>query len=270
MTPKFSNTCSAFSRVNLGQLPKLHFPMFDGDHPKLLQSRCENYFEMYSVNPSVWVRVTVMHFDDSAAHWLQSVNRRIRTVTWTELCSWIHNRFGRDQHESLIRQLFHIKHMTSVQEYTTQFTELIDQLLAYEPAADQRYYMACFIDGLKDEIKSVILVQCPMDLDTACTLALLQEEAEAACHRDYHRSDSGFKTRPNNMANALLLPLPPVKSDTQLGGAPAHEQWITAVAKATSSDDKVVALHAYRRVKGLCQFCAEKWARGHKCNTPCL
>lgn len=46
---------------------------------------------------------------------------------------------------------------------------------------------------------------------------LLQEEAEGTRRRDYHRSDSRFKSRPNNMANALPLPLPPVKSDKQLG-----------------------------------------------------
>jgi hypothetical protein len=50
-----------------------------------------------------------MHFEGLAARWLQSVNHQIRSTTWTELCSWIHDRFGRDQHESLICQLFHIK-----------------------------------------------------------------------------------------------------------------------------------------------------------------
>jgi hypothetical protein len=33
-----------------------------------------------------------------------------------------------------------------------------------------------FIDGLKPEIKSVVLMQRPKNLDTTCTLALLQEE----------------------------------------------------------------------------------------------
>jgi hypothetical protein len=42
---------------------------------------------------------------------------------------------------------------------------------------------------------------------------------------------------------------------------------VTASSLATdnSSDGKVTALPAYRRARGLCQFCAEKWARGHKC-----
>jgi hypothetical protein len=64
---------------------------------------------MYEVAPSVWVRVATMHFEGAAAKWLQSVHHTIRSASWSELSSWIHDRFGRDQHESLIRQLFHIK-----------------------------------------------------------------------------------------------------------------------------------------------------------------
>lgn len=30
-------------------------------------------------------------------------------------------------------------------------------------------------------------------------------------------------------------------------------------------DDKLSALRANRRVRGLCERCAEKWVRGHKC-----
>jgi hypothetical protein len=50
---------------------------------------------------------------------------------------------------------------------------LNDQLIAYDPAADQHYYAIHFVDGLKDEIKFVIMVQRHVDLDTACMLELL-------------------------------------------------------------------------------------------------
>lgn len=33
-----------------------------------------------------------------------------------------------------------------------------------------------FIDGLKDDIRAVVIVHRPQDLDTASSLALLQEE----------------------------------------------------------------------------------------------
>jgi hypothetical protein len=102
------------------------FPKFEGENPKLWKSRCENYFEMYSVDSSVWVWVATIHFEGPTAHWLQFVDHRIRTVSWNELCSWIHERFGRDQHEILIRQLYHIRQIGSVQEYIDKFCELVD------------------------------------------------------------------------------------------------------------------------------------------------
>jgi hypothetical protein len=63
------------------------FPKFDGDNPKLWQAKCENYFDMYTVAPSVWVRVATMHFEGPIAKWLQSVHHRICSATWSELCS---------------------------------------------------------------------------------------------------------------------------------------------------------------------------------------
>jgi hypothetical protein len=74
----------------------MKFHQFDGDNPKLWQSRCENYFYMYSVESSMWVRMASMHFDGLVAKWLHSVNHRIHKATWTGLCSWIHDRFGKD------------------------------------------------------------------------------------------------------------------------------------------------------------------------------
>jgi hypothetical protein len=36
-------------------------------------------------------------------------------------------------------------------------------------------------------------------------------------------------------------------------------------APAKGQDDKLSTLRAYRRARGLCEVCAEKWVRGHKC-----
>ena len=37
-------------------------------------------------------------------------------------------------------------------------------------------------------------------------------------------------------------------------------------APAKGQDDKLSTLRAYRRARGLCEVCAEKWVRGHKCD----
>lgn len=117
-----------------------------------------------------------MHFTDAAGRWFQSVEKKIRAASWSEFCKLVLDRFGRDQHELLVRQLFHIKQQGSVADYITQFSSLMDQLLAYEGHTDPLHYTMKFIDGLKPEFKSAILLQRPSTLDTAFVLAQLQEE----------------------------------------------------------------------------------------------
>jgi hypothetical protein len=69
----FTNGCpnpNCNARLSMGRLPKIDSPKFDGENPKLWQSRCEIYFEMYSVEPQIWVRVATMCFVGAAARWL--------------------------------------------------------------------------------------------------------------------------------------------------------------------------------------------------------
>jgi hypothetical protein len=46
-------------------------------------------------------------------------------------CTMVHDRFGRDQHEALIRQLFHIRQLGTIAEYVEKFSTLADQFAAY-------------------------------------------------------------------------------------------------------------------------------------------
>ena len=156
-------------------------------------SRVEHYLEMYHVDPSEWVGLAAYHCTDSAGRWIQSVEKRLKHIQWPEFCRAVHDRFDRDQHELLLRQLFHIRQTSTVAEYVERFSGLVDQLTAYDSPPDALCFTTRFVDGLKDDIKSVIVVQRPSSLDTACSLALLQDEmAEQTKKRDYRRPDSGF------------------------------------------------------------------------------
>jgi hypothetical protein len=86
---------------------------------------------------------------------LQSTERHLKHVGWCEFCAMVHERFGRDQHEALIRQLFHIRQSGSVTEYVDLFSSFVDHLAAYESQADPLYYIMHFVDGLRDDIKSM-------------------------------------------------------------------------------------------------------------------
>lgn len=50
------------------------------------------------------------------------------------------------------------------------------QILAHDKKFNAATMTNRFIDGLKDDIKVVVLVHRPSNLDTASSIALLQEE----------------------------------------------------------------------------------------------
>ena len=89
----------------------------------------------------------------------------------------------------MIRQLYHISQDTTVADYVQRFSELVDQLIAYEHTTDPMYYTIRFVDGLRSDIRASVLVQRPSTLDSACSLALLQEEI-SRCVRVFHQQDT--------------------------------------------------------------------------------
>ena len=169
-----------------GKLPKMPFPTFDGTDLKLWITCAEDYFVMYSVDPSVWIQCSRMQFLGPAKRWIQSVSHELKTMTWSQFCQALHNRFDHDHHELLLRKMNRIRQTSSVQDYVDRFSELVDQLKAYDPSTNDLHFITRFVDGLFNDIHAVILVQRPTSLDTAYTLALLQEEAnETNKRRDF-------------------------------------------------------------------------------------
>ena len=61
-------------------------------------------------------------------------------------------------------------------EYLEKFGSLVHQILAHDPKFSAATITNPFTDGLKDDIKAVVLVQRPGNLDTASSIVLLQEE----------------------------------------------------------------------------------------------
>jgi hypothetical protein len=148
--------------------------------------------------------------------------------------------------------------MTStVPEYIAEFTSIVDQLKAYTSHQDPIYYVQRFIDGLRDDIKAVVLLQRPSTLDTACVLAQLQEEVSTP-RKPFHRLD--VPSYKSSTLGAHPLPLPPVKA----AAAAAAENRPPDPVK-TTAEDKYNALREHRRAQGLCYRCGTKWFRGHKC-----
>jgi len=246
----------------MGRLPKLVFPSFDGENPKIWISNSEKYFDMYRVDPAVWIKVASMHFSGSAAIWWQSVEKRLSQASWGEFGRLLLERFGRDQHELFIRQLFHIRQTGSVAEYVSKFSELVDQLVACGQQSNPLYYTTRFIDGLRDDIRASVILQRPATHDVAASLALLQEEVSDPRRHDVRRAESGYVSKFSNKSSGALSVPPKIDKSTVQSSSDK-----SAVEPNKSPSEKLKALKAYRRAQGLCERCAEKWSRDHRCST---
>ncbi|KAM3330169.1 hypothetical protein ACQJBY_026885 [Aegilops geniculata] len=250
-----NGTSSSSGNSGHGRPPSVDFPRFDGENPKLWQTRCVDYFDMFDTDPDLWIAVAAMQFEGPAARWLSSVQQKFIRSSWDEFCAAVLALFGRNQHQTLVRKMYRLRQTGSVEEYINQFSELMDQLTAYEPEPDMLHYTTRFVDGLKPTVRMVVAVQRPADLDAAYSITAVQEEvgySEPEYPHSNKRTSYSTPSRQYKQPTEYKAPSKVRTSDTQ---------------KMTSvPEDKLATLKAYRRAKGLCYICGERWGRDHKCN----
>lgn len=231
--------------------PKIEFPKFDGENPKLWQQQCETYFEVFRVQPCLRTRYAALGFQGNAALWFQGVETKGRVEDWDTMCRLVHDYFGKNKQASYRHQMRVLRQTSTISDYWDRFSKLRHQLLLYNPHIDEGHFVDEFIAGLRDDIRSAIWLHRPQDLETAHLLALLQEEESVPCKkRSYSKSDF----RDNNKSKWTS------RSDDISRSESKRTEY-------TKSDDKLEALKAYRRSKGLCFTCGEKYSSTHKCPT---
>jgi len=248
-SPPQTHDCDADLRLNgsrLGPVPKLEFPKFDGENPRLWKDCCEMYFEVSHVSESLKTRFAALNFSGPAAAWLQTLELRGRVTSWETLCSAVCERFDKNQYSTYMRQLDLLRQTGSVSEYYAAFEQLSHQILLYNNSYDDVFFVNRFLYGLKDDIRAPITLHRPKNVDTASALALLQEQ---------------------ELENAKKLS---PKTDTSRAGSrvfTATDKSKPGFHKADKQvvDDKWAAIKAYRKANGLCYVCGEKWGHGHKC-----
>jgi hypothetical protein len=115
--------CSAIPHSSHG--PKMEFPKFDGENPRLWRDQCVLFFEVYGTHPAMKTRFAILNFKGAAATWLQMVERRGRITDWSQLCELVFAKYDKDQYQQQLRQLEMLKQTGSVAEYHSQSRSLL-------------------------------------------------------------------------------------------------------------------------------------------------
>lgn len=77
-------------------MPKIDFPNFFGEHPKIWGEKCEKYFAMYAVPVHPWAPFSTINFSGNAALWLQTYEAQHSVESWPDLCVAVEAKFIRD------------------------------------------------------------------------------------------------------------------------------------------------------------------------------
>jgi hypothetical protein len=81
-------------QFNRAALPKLGFPKFCGDHPRIWIDKCCDYFHIYNIPECMWTTVASLHMEDNAAKWLQVYKLKVGLGDWGMFVAAVEEKFG--------------------------------------------------------------------------------------------------------------------------------------------------------------------------------
>lgn len=179
---------------------------------------------------------------------------------WKELVQGVMARFMHNQQQVLLRRLYHISQLTTVEDYVQRYSDLVDQLQAHGTQSDRLHYLTRFLDGLMPAVRVLVAIQQPADLDTSYTLALLYEDLGDGSNPLQSQSTIGSTSRRPPSVTPTAQPPPPAKWISR-----TVEERKQSESGRQGAEDKWKNLKAYMRAKNLCFMCGEKYSRDHKC-----
>jgi hypothetical protein len=115
-----------------------------------------------------------------------------------------------------------------------------------------------FLDGLKYNIRSAIALHKPRTVDAALSLALMQEEIVEASSRR-------FTPRARDSRLNFKSAYTPSEATTPVSGAGNTPATVVKSNSKPKWDEKLAALRAARKAKGLYMKCGDPYSPQHCC-----
>ncbi|KAJ0836439.1 putative nucleotidyltransferase, Ribonuclease H [Helianthus annuus] len=233
---------------------KLIFPRFNGDHdPTGWIYQAEQFFDFQKITEDDQVQLASFHLDGIAIQWYKWYTKTRGPLTWLEFTEALLKRFGPTDYEDPSESLHRLKQLTTVTAYQEAFERLSNRI----DGLPEPFLVGCFVGGLKEEIRLEVKLKKPRNLLEAIGFARAVEEKINYGRKFPHsqRTPSFFSTPKSETSPGILGPAP-----TQRLALPAPNP----IRRLSSAEAR------NRREKGLCYYCDERYAPGHKCSKPQL
>ena len=158
-----------------GWVPKMDFPRFDGIDAKIWVDKCEAFFELYQIHEDFKVTSASLYLTDNAAHWYQAFKMSSACHNWAQFRAAVLLEFDVNVHRDKMKSLLLLKQTGTVEEYKTQFLQLVYAVRLYEQNLSDTFLVTRFVTGLKDELRAHVEMQLPTTVQQAVTYAVVQE-----------------------------------------------------------------------------------------------
>ncbi|XP_020546936.1 uncharacterized protein LOC110011314 [Sesamum indicum] len=254
---EFSGSQGCFPPIS-----SIEFPRFNGDEPRGWIRKCQWYFQtVYTIPEDQRVSLASIHLSGRAELWFQGLVEK-GLPSWQEFIEAVYERFeGRDP-GAVLGEFNTLQQGTkSVEQYLENFEELKSHVMVFHSNFPESYYVTCFINGLRPDIKGQVISLRPTRLHQAVALAKNQENTVNAILQlanpntkpwPHSKQFSAPKPTSNPLPPKLYHPPPKPMSRKMTTQAPIRRILSEAEMQA-------------RRSKNLCYNCDETFRPGHKC-----
>ncbi|KAJ3708704.1 hypothetical protein LUZ61_012409 [Rhynchospora tenuis] len=234
------------------QLPKTHFPSFDGTNPSGWRSKCESYFSIFQIPDNYKTHMATLHFNEEAHEWYECFKEECPDLPWPLLVEEVFDRFQSHNAVNPVGEFKRVHQVGKVTDYIRQFERAKARLIGETKIRNSTLFIQGFVEGLKDEIRYAVEVLDPVSLNQAFNFA---RKAELNLE-GVDRRNRALYNKPSYQP-ARITKEPDILFRKNLA-LPAPVNGVTPVPAAEMSRDQMRALK-------LCYYCKEKYVPGHKC-----
>uniref|UniRef100_A0A453T4P9 Retrotransposon gag domain-containing protein n=1 Tax=Aegilops tauschii subsp. strangulata TaxID=200361 RepID=A0A453T4P9_AEGTS len=186
------------------------------------------------------VNLAQLYVVGKADVWLRRSGILKKQPTWAQFTEEIMRRFSSASSYELTERFNNLKQSTSsVSDYTNQCEELMAEIQTDNPIMDEQWFVKCYVNGLRSQIKFQLRSLRPTSLTEAYWLAVDMEKGTTEkkahqAHTSTSKSYTGF-----------------------------HKTYSPVTEKV--ADPKPTIANQRAREPGKCWRCGNAWFHGHKC-----
>ncbi|XP_040364306.1 uncharacterized protein LOC121049919 [Rosa chinensis] len=235
---------------------RLDFPVFGGEDPLEWLNRAEQFFQLYQIPEEKKISIASMHLTGIAAS-LWQLHLQDNPSSWSGLVELMLQQFGGYNKLDYQAALAKMQQVGTVTEFRDQFTKMSCRAPGFSP----ELRLACFIGGLKEEIRTDVSLMKPSNLMEAFELAKAFE-ARNSGHKNWkqNQSKSSFLG-----TKQIVAPPAPVQR-SQFGNQSTTAKPYGRNHSNFSADRKYSqAEYRDRRNRKQCFFCDEPYTSDHIC-----